>query len=115
MATWPASPFPQKPRPEGFTQTSRDNVIRSPVDYGPAKTRARTTAGIEDITCQIEIEETDLGTLRTFYNTNRSIPFTWIDWLTETSQDYKFTAPPTYTPLGGQWWLVTLSLETVPS
>jgi len=43
MATsiyWPSAPFPQSPQ-KGFTESVGVNVLRSPMDVGPAKMRRR--------------------------------------------------------------------------
>jgi hypothetical protein len=37
---WPSQPFPQSPQ-KGFTESQGVNVIRSPMDTGPAKMRRR--------------------------------------------------------------------------
>jgi hypothetical protein len=37
---WPSAPFPQSPQ-KGFTESQGINVLRSPMDVGPAKMRRR--------------------------------------------------------------------------
>lgn len=115
MANWPNDPdFPQVPLQSGFSQVKKDNTIRSPMGYGPAKIRPRTLVGIEHVTASIEIMENQVDILDTFYNNNQGLSWGWTNWITMMPANYRFLAPPTYRAMGGQWYSVTMTLEIVP-
>lgn len=118
MASWPddtTNPgFPQIPLQSGFSQTRKDNTIRSAMGYGPDKLRRRTTVDIQMVTAAIELLEDQLVILDDFYNDNQSIPWDCTNFLTMQPAVYRFKAPPAYRPMGGQWYSVTLSLEIIP-
>lgn len=118
MSTWPAS-LPQAPLTTGYSETPRDNVIRSPMGYGPDKTRRRTTSKIVDIGMQLLMTSTQTATLDTFYyDTIAQVGV--VDWVHHRlggSAQYYFTAPPIYVPSSydaeadEDSWLVTLQME----
>jgi hypothetical protein len=114
MATWPAG-LMQVPLQSGFGESRKDNNIRSSMGYGPDKLRRRTTVAIQNVTAAIEQLETELSILDDFYEANSSIVWEWVDFLDFTTPaNYRFKAPPTYRPMGGQWWSITLNLEIIP-
>ena len=115
MALWPAS-LPQIPLQSGFSQSRKDNNIRSQMGYGPDKTRRRTTVAIQSVIAAIELLEDELYILDDFYEANSAIPWTWKDFQQPSMPDasYRFMSPPAYRPMGGQWWSVTLNLEIMP-
>ena len=113
MATWPAT-LQQCLEVQGYSESERDNVIRSPMGYGPAKLRRRTTHRIDDISGFIYVEEADLDTLKGFYRDNGPLPFDWIDFQTGLPATYRFRAAPVYRAVGGELYTATLQLELVP-
>ena len=115
MATWPTE-LPQVPLQSGFSQVRKDNNIRSQMSYGPDKVRRRTTVAISPVTAAIELLEDELYILDDFYEANSSIVWIWKDFQQPSTTDanYRFMAPPTYRPMGGQWWSITLNLEIIP-
>jgi len=115
MPTWPVG-LPQAPEPAGYVNKERDNVLRSPVGYGPDKTRLRTSFAIRDVSMQFFLDNTDAGSLDTFYETTllKVNTFTWIDHRNDAAATYRFKAPPIFMPFGSaSWWDVSLELEII--
>lgn len=116
MATWPAG-LPQKLDQSGFSNSLPDNSIRSSMDVGPQKIRQRDVSAPEPITGNITIDETQYGTLKTFYNTtlgSGSLPFDWVHPVTGASVEMVFTAPPSITARSGDYYTANLKLEINP-
>lgn len=116
MATWPAAPFPQAPEPAGYSNVEADNVIRSPMGYGPAKLRQRTSQAIRNVKMSFFLDATDTATLDAFYITtlSRVDSFTWIDHRDNSAATYRFVSPPAYTPFGSaSYWDIQLDLEII--
>lgn len=113
MAQWPTE-LQQCLEVSGFSESQRDTVIRSPVGYGPAKLRKRTTQPIDDISGIIYVEEADLDILKQFYEDNGSLTFDWIDFQTGLPASYRFRAAPTYRAIGGELYIANLQLELMP-
>ena len=113
---WPVSL--DCPLYQGFSQREQSNVIRSPMGYGPAKVRRRTTASIEVVTLTLHLTSTDVLTLEGFYkNTTEagSLRFNYENHLTETEPvEARFTAPPNYRPLAPDMWRAEINMEILP-
>ena len=115
-ATWPAT-LPTTLSENGFSETPPDSLIRSSMSVGPAKVRQRTTSGVRTISGMMVLTSTQTGTLDTFYVTTLaggSLTFNFDHPRTSVTEEMRFTAPPTYTPLGGDYWQADLSWEILP-
>ena len=114
--SWPASL--DCPLYQGFSQREQSAVIRSPMGYGPAKVRNRTTAAIEVVTMSMHLDSSDVGTLEGFYknaSARGTIPFDYKNHLTEQNPvEYRFTSPPVYRPVAANLWRAELNLEILP-
>lgn len=67
IPSWPtANNFPQSPQ-KGFTETIGTNIIRSPMDAGPAKMRYRG-AGVNTMDLAFILTTAQTTTLETFIN-----------------------------------------------
>jgi hypothetical protein len=64
---WPSAPFPQSPQ-KGFTESQGVNVLRSPMDVGPAKMRRRG-ARPSTLNVQFILTSAQAATLETFVKT----------------------------------------------
>jgi len=64
---WPSAPFPQSPQ-KGFTESVGVNVLRSPMDVGPAKMRRRG-ARPNTLNVQFILTSSQAATLETFVKT----------------------------------------------
>jgi hypothetical protein len=116
MATWPGT-LPQLPMHQGFSQRKQSNVIRSPMGYGPAKSRRRTTAAIQVFTASMILTEAQKDTLVSFYDSDAgegSISFSWVDPLMGTNESLRFTAPIQWSSKGPEVWLAVMNLEILP-
>jgi len=119
---WPPS-LPQAPEPTGYVNIERGNVISSPMGYGPAKLRQRSTQALRDVTMHFFLESTGsqdvndpMWTLDNFYTNTleRVLEFDWIDHRTGNPATYRFKAPPSISPYGtALYWDVTLELEII--
>lgn len=116
MSTWPVT-LPQSPRGSGFSQRDKSATIRSPMGYGPDKTRRRTTAVIQEVACNMALTDAQKDTLIAFYETDTAagaLSFDWIDHLNGGAVAYRFLSPPQWSYAGCDNWLVQMSLEVMP-
>lgn len=121
MATWPAS-LPQsllaslsvKPQP---------GKVRSTMDTGPAKQRARFTATVVEYDGSLLLTGTQLAALRTFHDDTLgqgAASFDWIDPDTDVAATLRFRDAPTWTLVraddtpGSRLYRVSMSLEKLP-
>ena len=117
---WPAG-LPQAPQVARYSQVDQDRTVRTSMDVGPAKVRRRRTAAIE--TCEIELRLTraQVATLKTFFRDTvqaGAVAFEWKHHETGQQVDYRFIAPPTFTPsaprqAGTEIWSATFQLEAM--
>ncbi len=115
MAVWPSS-LPQLPRQSGYTERMAENVIRQPMDVGPAKIRRRSTAAPKPKTMVISLTAAQADTLESFYDNDTlggALPFSWVDRNGNTV-NYNFLEPPALTPKGGGKYLATFRVEELP-
>ena len=116
--TWPSTPgFPQVPLFQGFAQSEKTATIRSPMGYGPAKVRRRTTAAIQPVNISLMLSSADKDTLITFYDVTvrgGSERFNWIDHLKGGAVEYRFTAPIQWSPRSCDLWLAVMNFEILP-
>ncbi len=117
MATidWPAG-LPQNLLISGYSQSAADNLLRTPMDAGPAKVRRRFTSGVRQIQGDILVTSSQLSTFKTFYNTMLlygTLRFNWTDPDDQTtSVEMRFTAPPSWVPAGyGGHFRISMALE----
>lgn len=115
VPVWPTT-LPVELLMRGYNQTAADVTLRSSVDAGPAKIRRRFTAGVQPITGNLILSGTELGYLRTFFDTTLlggSLRFTWREPVTLVSKEFRFTAPLKWTCDNG-YYDVSLELEMLP-
>jgi hypothetical protein len=89
---------------EGYSENWAENVIRSPMDIGPAKVRRRTTAAPYLMTMVQHYTTAHVATFSTFFNTtlaSGALSFTITHPRTGGSVEARYTAPPRITPLAG--------------
>ena len=119
---WPAAPFPQVPKVQGYAQREQTAVIRSSMGYGPAKVRRRTTAAIQPVNASLTLSGADKNTLVAFYETGTeggTLPFNWKNFLEDpdgggADVEYRFTAPIQWSSQGPDIWLAVMNLEILP-
>lgn len=117
MPAWPSS-LPATPLAEGFQETAPDLIARSPMEVGPAKTRARQTAGVSKLRLAFRMTPAQLAIFRAFLKTdlqNRAIAFTWTHPITGAVGYYRIAEPPVYEPIAaGVRWRVSATFELLP-
>lgn len=115
---WPET-LPQKLLIDGYNQAAANTVIRSQMDTGPAKQRRRFSAGVIPLGGRLILDETEMDTLRMFYDDTLlggSLRFRWynpIEGYEQTAQ-LRFISPITWTTYGAGLFNVALSLEVMP-
>lgn len=96
MATWPST-LPQSLLAT-LTRKRQPGKLRSPMDTGPAKQRARFTAAVKQFPDAEDLfTGAQLTTFGTFYETTLgqgAASFTWIDPITDASASLRFMGEP---------------------
>lgn len=113
---WPNS-LPQNLESDGFSEELGDNTIRSTMEVGLDKVRKRYTKSVDKVTGQMKLDATQYATLKNFYKTtlnSGTLPFTFLDPITQESNDYRFLSTPKSRSIGGNYFLVTMSWEKLP-
>lgn len=115
VPVWPTT-LPTELLQRGYNQSAADVLLRSELDTGPAKVRRRYTAGVQPVTGNTVLSESQLGTLRTFYDTTLlggSLRFSWKDPVSLVAKEFRFTSPIKWIINSG-WYDVSLELEMLP-
>lgn len=117
MATWPAT-LPGLVLLDGYQETQQDIVIRSTVDVGPPKLRARYTVAPQVFNVAFAITDAQKATLKTFFSSTLTfgvLPFDWSHPDLGTAIELSFRGvPPVYSAIGGGMWRVAFQLYEVP-
>lgn len=116
MDSWPIA-LQQLLNADDFDMKYGDVTVRSDMDVGPAKVRARYTDAVDTYTCSILMNKTDFETLTDFYKTTLaggSLPFLFNDPFTGVPTTFRFTVPPELKPLGGLVFRVSMAWERLP-
>jgi len=116
MTTWPDT-LPASPLLENFQEISPQTAIRTDMDTGPAKVRQRTTAGTGALMVSYLLTIAETIALDAFYQTTLSGGATAFDYThprTGATLSCRFTDPPEYAPVNGNYFKATLTLEVLP-
>lgn len=107
--TWPES-VEQIPLRDGFSISYEPNLIQSPTETGPGKTRPRQSHAQYTVTPSVNASKAQKQTLQLFFQDTTafgSIPFGWpeLDNLIDDGQThtYRMTKPPQFEPVGSNW------------
>lgn len=115
MAAYPSITFFQER--EGWQQSPASGTIRTAMSSGPDKLRRRFTAAPKPMSGRIPyLNETDLNTFETFYETtlkHGSLSFTATHPRTEVTETFRFVSVPLISPRG-EGYMVTADLEVLP-
>jgi hypothetical protein len=101
----------------GFTFGIGNTAIRSNMDIGPAKVRRRFTAGVDTINCSINLNYDEFTTFYNFFNNTLAggtLTFNYNHPLTGIEEEFRFTGPPSITPLGGRYFSISMQWELIP-
>lgn len=119
MADWPSTLPQQAYTDEGPTAQGQSNVIRTPMNTGPAKIRRRFTAIAEDVTLQLEISEAELAVLEDFIKNilGETLPFNWKNPYKDAPAVFRFKEG--WASVKKKWyaddlWTVSMELEMLP-
>ena len=117
--TWPPG-LPQIPQQDGFSEVGGVNVIRTPMDKGPARTR-RLSRLIKPVQVTFEMTTAQVATLETFvedtlfgvrrFNFTHPRKLTTVEVRIVPASEGVFY---TLTPLGASWWRVSMTIEVLP-
>lgn len=116
MATWPGT-LPADFLETGFSESPPDLLIRTKMDQGPAKVRRKASAGPRPIAGSVAMKSEQVEIFDAFYVTTLMSGSIRVDWThprTGVTVEFRFTAVPTYQPMGGDMWRVQVELEVMP-
>lgn len=116
MAAWPSS-LPQLSLLEGAAESPTDPVIRTDMDVGPAKRRARYTWAPRRFTVPLVLTTAQVATFETFYESTLGYGVDAFDWThprTLASVSFAFVRRPDFAPIGAGYWRTSLDLELQP-
>lgn len=116
MPVWPST-LPSSPLLDGFRETVPDNVLRTDMERGPAKTRRRTTSAVRKLSVNYLMSKAQVADLETFYGTELlggSIAFDTMHPRSAAAISCRFVKPPVYSSANGEYFRVALELEVLP-
>jgi len=93
------------------------NVVRSPMDAGPAKVRRRSTADVRTFELRMFLKPSLLTVLDDFFVTTTksgTLSFEMKNPRTKSDQNFRFVDRPTYVQ-HKRGYIVNLTLEELPS
>lgn len=121
MPTWPAT-LPQSLMMP-LSRERQSGKIRSQMDTGAPKQRARFTATVKNFDAVLFMTGAQLATFDTFYETTLgqgAASFTWVDPVTGSSATLRFRGEPKdelikpHDVANDKLWQVTMPLEKLP-
>ena len=119
MPTWPVS-LPQEPLIDSYSAQLQNNVIRSAMSAGPAKTRRRFTAGVEILNVSFIMTEAQKDTFEAFFYNDighGALEFDFTHPETGAIGSFRIdtsNGAPTKDALTNGLWRISLSLEAMP-
>lgn len=121
MPTWPST-LPQSLL-YTLTRKRQSGKVRSDMDTGPAKQRARFSATVRQYDAELILTGAQLTTFATFYDTTigqGAESFTWIDPVTDVAATLRFMSDPedvlivAHDDPDERQWRVRFQLEQLP-
>lgn len=116
MPAWPAT-LPAAPLASGFSEMLADNLLRSEMEMGPAKTRRRTSAGVRTLEAQYILSAAQTAILRGFFENDvkaGALAFDYTHPVTSVTVAARFAAPPVFAALNGRYYKVSVKIEVLP-
>lgn len=114
--SWPVA-LQDRLNTESFQIKKGPTTIRTDMDVGPQKVRRRFTKAVDEYTASITITNDQYPIFESFYNTTLNggvLAFEYNHPITQVPTDFKFKSDPVYSPMGGEYWMVTFALEAMP-
>ncbi len=115
MVTWPST-LPQFVDQDEYTQTSKNPLIRTDMEAGPAKVRLRYTAVPEEFNISLVMTKTQFESFITFFKQTihyGADTFLWNHPVTRTASNCRFTGMYNAVPHGIDF-KVTIPMEILP-
>lgn len=112
MAIWPSSL--QQNANYDYNETWDDGTLRSQPDEGPVMTRRRYTKIRKFAKLSVWVDRSQYNTFVNFYQVQiagGSLPFIWIDPITEVSTNMLFLKPPNFSSIGPNTFKIDCDLE----
>jgi len=113
---WPST-IPDKPLVDAYNETPPRDVVKSPMDVGPAKMRRRTTSGVRKFSVTMMMTDAEVADLDTFYETttrNGVLRFDLENPRTGTTVEMRFMEAPKYKLVSEDDYEVSMKLEALP-
>lgn len=111
---WPSS-LPSRFTQGSYSESDTENVLRSEMDVGPAKTRKRATTAPVRVTGSVILTKAQLKTWRFYYQNilqYGTVPFLMKD-LTDTDREMYVVEPPSVNLASGKV-VLSLTMEYIP-
>lgn len=116
IETWPTN-LQRLINEEGFQIEFGETLLRSENDVGPQKVRRRFTTPVDKYSTAINIFQDDATFFRNFFNTTLNggaTPFYFTDPFTGDEEVFRFSKPPTISPIGSAgYYRVTMNWEKI--
>lgn len=99
-----------------YNESPRDQYMRTQPDTGETKVRRRYTKDISVISGTLRMLKTELANFDSLYQASQleGHQFSWKHPRTgSTPTVFRFIRPPEYTHTEGDWWEVSIEMETV--
>lgn len=112
---WP-SDLPDCLLLEGYTESPQDRKLRSSMDAGAPKQRARFTAGFDQIRGSILMDIDEVDRFESFYDNELqqgALPFRWKHPRKLTPVDLRIIGTYSIVPVNGRYYTINLLLEKV--
>lgn len=111
---WPTGSVAFEAEQGSWREKQEDNMLRTENEVGPAKRRRRTFLPNYELQFDMLLSSTELQAVLDFYDDDLIdgiIPFSATDPRLQTTCDYDFVEPPSWSDAGHDKWLVSLSLR----
>ncbi len=112
-AVWPLT-LPQELQQDGFALQPPNNIISTPMDVGPRKTRRRDVVATYPVQGQIVVTSAQLDILWAFFRVtiaDGALPFEWVEPRTGQAVEFAFKEPFSVSDIGGGNSRISLSFE----
>lgn len=116
LIDWPAG-VPETPLRAGNRYGYQDNRIRSPMGYGPAKMRRRTTAEVKTLSFVFHWTPAEWAIFTNWYEVtlNKVDPFNFVNPYDGLTIDARFIAEPVVTDHSCRGYRAQVLLEELPT
>lgn len=116
MVTWPST-LPVSPLLDGFSETAEEIIIRSKMETGPDKVRARTTAGVRKFSMAFMMTKNETAIFDDFYLNDLNggaAPFDFTHPRTGETLSMRMVKSPIYNPQNSEYFRIKLDVEALP-